>query len=312
MKKSVEKQFTAFNDAGDATYSVYQAFQLDSDEALYGLGQLQNGKMSQRGQVKNLVQGNVEDVSPFIQSTKGYGLFWDNYSPTVFTDNEKETSFRSEVGDCMDYYFMYGADADGVVAQIRYLTGEVPMFPLWTYGYWQSKERYKSQEETVGVVRKYRELGVPLDGIIQDWQYWGHNYLWNAMDFQNPLFNNPKKMIDDVHAMNAHMAISIWSSFGPATKPYRELADKGLLYDFRTWPASGTEGWPPDMEYPSGVRVYDAYSPEARDIYWKYLNEGIFKLGMDAWWMDSTEPDHLDFKPKIWTRRPTWVFPQST
>ena len=286
-EKSVEKQFTAFNDAGDATYSVYQAFQLDSDEALYGLGQLQNGKMSQRGQVKNLVQGNVEDVSPFIQSTKGYGLFWDNYSPTVFTDNEKETSFRSEVGDCMDYYFMYGGDADGVIAQMRYLTGEVPMFPLWTYGYWQSKERYKSQEETVGVVRKYRELGVPLDGIIQDWQYWGHNYLWNAMDFQNPLFNNPKKMIDDVHAMNAHMAISIWSSFGPATKPYRELADKGLLYDFRTWPASGTEGWPPDMEYPSGVRVYDAYSPEARDIYWKYLNEGIFKLGMDAWWMLS-------------------------
>ena len=97
--------------------------------------------MSQRGQVKNLVQGNVEDVSPFIQSTKGYGLFWDNYSPTVFTDNEIETSFRSEVGDCMDYYFMYGGDADGVIAQMRYLTGEVPMFPLWTYGYWQSKER---------------------------------------------------------------------------------------------------------------------------------------------------------------------------
>ena len=91
------------------------------------------------------------------------------------------------------------------------------MFPLWTYGYWQSKERYKSQEEVVDVVRKYRELGIPLDGIIQDWQYWGHNYLWNAMDFQNPTFNNPQKMMEDVHAMNAHMAISIWSSFGPMT-----------------------------------------------------------------------------------------------
>ena len=297
-EKPVEKPFVPFDDAGDATYNVYQAFKLDADEAIYGLGQLQNGKMSQRGVRKNMIQGNVEDVSPFFQSTKGYGLYWDNYSPTLFTDNEEETSFRSDVGDCMDYYFMYGGDADGVVAQVRYLTGEVPMFPLWTYGYWQSKERYKSQEETVGVVRKYRELGVPLDGIIQDWQYWGHNYLWNAMDFQNPLFNNPQKMIDDVHAMNAHMAISIWSSFGPATKPYRELASKGLLYDFKTWPAAGTESWPPDPEYPSGVRVYDAYSPEARDIYWKYLNEGIFKLGMDAWWMDSTEPDHLDFKPE--------------
>ena len=237
-------------------------------------------------------------MSPFFQSTKGYGVFWDNYSPTLFTDNEVETSFRSEVGDCVDYYFMYGKNADGVIAQVRNLTGQAPMFPLWTYGYWQSKERYKSQEEVVDVVRKYRELGIPLDGIIQDWQYWGHNYLWNTMDFQNPTFNNPQKMMEDVHAMNAHMAISIWSSFGPMTKPYRELDKKGMLFNFTTWPQSGLESWPPNMEYPSGVRVYDAYNPEARDIYWKYLNDGIFKLGMDAWWMDSTEPDHLDWKPE--------------
>ena len=291
-------QFIDFDDAGTKTYQVYQPFILDKEEAIYGLGQLQNGKMIQRNMTKNLVQGNVEDVSPFFQSTKGYGVFWDNYSPTLFTDNEVETSFRSEVGDCVDYYFMYGKNADGVIAQVRSLTGQAPMFPLWTYGYWQSKERYKSQEEVVDVVRKYRELGVPLDGIIQDWQYWGHNYLWNAMDFQNPTFNNPQKMIEDVHAMNAHMAISIWSSFGPMTKPYRELDKKGMLFNFTTWPQSGLESWPPNMEYPSGVRVYDAYNPEARDIYWQYLNDGIFKLGMDAWWMDSTEPDHLDWKPE--------------
>ena len=291
-------QFIDFDDAGTKTYQVYQPFVLDKEEAIYGLGQLQNGKMIQRNMTKNLIQGNVEDVSPFFQSTKGYGVFWDNYSPTLFTDNEVETSFRSEVGDCVDYYFMYGKNADGVIAQVRSLTGQAPMFPLWTYGYWQSKERYKSQKEVVDVVRKYRELGIPLDGIIQDWQYWGHNYLWNAMDFQNPTFNNPQKMIEDVHAMNAHMAISIWSSFGPMTKPYRELDKKGMLFNFTTWPQSGLESWPPNMEYPSGVRVYDAYNPEARDIYWKYLNDGIFKLGMDAWWMDSTEPDHLDWKPE--------------
>ena len=291
-------QFIDFDDAGTKTYQVYQPFILDKEEAIYGLGQLQNGKMIQRNMTKNLIQGNVEDVSPFFQSTKGYGVFWDNYSPTLFTDNEVETSFRSEVGDCVDYYFMYGKNADGVIAQVRSLTGQAPMFPLWTYGYWQSKERYKSQKEVVDVVRKYRELGIPLDGIIQDWQYWGHNYLWNAMDFQNPTFNNPQKMIEDVHAMNAHMAISNWSSFGPMTKPYRELDKKGMLFNFTTWPQSGLESWSPNMEYPSGVRVYDAYNPEARDIYWKYLNDGIFKLGMDAWWMDSTEPDHLDWKPE--------------
>lgn len=278
-------------------YRVSQAFRLDKDEAIYGLGQLQTGKMSQRDQQKYLIQSNLEDSSPFFQSINGYGLYLDNYSPVTFTDNADGTRFDFEVGSCVDYYFMYGGTADGVVARVRELTGQVPMFPLWTYGFWQSKERYKSQDETVGVVRKYRELGVPLDGIIQDWQYWGNNYLWNAMEFLNTAFPNPQKMLDEVHSMNAHMAISIWQSFGPNTKPYRELAAKGLLYDFKTWPPSGTEGWPPNPDYPSGVKVYDAYSPEARDIYWKYLDAGIFKYGMDAWWMDSTDPDHLDAVP---------------
>lgn len=297
------KAFTAVSDAGHPTYAVYQGFTTDKEEGLYGLGQLQNGQMMQRGMTKHLVQGNVEDVSPFFQSTKGYGLFWDNYSGTTYTDNEQETSFRSEVGDCIDYYFMYGGSADGVIAQVRTLTGDVPMMPLWSYGFMQSKERYKSQEETVGVVKKYRELGIPLDCIIQDWQYWGHNYLWNAMDFQNPTFSRPKDMIDEVHALNARMMISIWSSFGPATKPYRALDKEGLLFDIETWPQSGVDGWPPNLEYPSGVRVYDAYSPKARDIYWEHLNKGIFQLGMDGWWMDSTEPDHFNHKTSDFDRQ---------
>src|SRR5690606_15981992 len=193
---------------------------------------------------------------------------------------------------------MYGGNADGVIACMRDLTGQVPMFPLWTFGYWQSRERYKSQDETVGVVEKYRELGVPLDGIIQDWQYWGDNYHWNAMEFLNPQFPNPQKFVDDVHKLNAHMIISIWSSFGPKTKQYKELKDKGMLMDFATWPLSGKDVWPPDMDYPSGVVVYDPYNPEARDIYWKYLNNNLFSLGIDGWWMDSTEPDHMNAKPE--------------
>ncbi len=162
-----------------------------------------------------MIQGNTDDYVPFFLSAKGYGLFWDNYSPTIFEDNPESTSFKSEAGDGIDYYFMFGENADGVIACMRDLTGQVPMFPLWTYGYWQSKERYKSQDELVNVVKKYRELGVPLDGIIQDWQYWGNNYLWNAMDFLNPEFYDPQKMVNNVHNMNAHMIISIWNSFRP-------------------------------------------------------------------------------------------------
>ena len=289
--------FTDFNDAGTKTYTVFQSFLLDKDESIYGLGEQQQGKMVQRNIKLNMIQGNTDDYVPFFVSVKGYGLYWDNYSPTLFVDTPDETSFKSDVGDCMDYYFMYGANADGVIARMRDLTGQVPMFPLWTFGYFQSKQRYKTQDEVVSVVKKYRDLGVPFDGIIQDWQYWGNNYLWNAMEFLNVEYPNPKKMIDDVHNLNAHMLISVWNSFGPMTKQYKELDKIGALMNFQTWPQSGSEKWPPNREYPSGVKVYDPFNPEARDIYWKYLNKGIFALGMDGWWMDSSEPDHLDFVP---------------
>jgi len=289
--------FADFNDVGSKTYTVTQSFVLDKEEAIYGFGQQQEGKMIQRNIKLNMIQGNEDDYVPFFVSTKGYGLFWDNYSPTIFEDKPESTTFKSDVGDCIDYYFMYGGNADGVIAQMRNLTGQAPMMPLWTFGYWQSRERYKGQDELVDVVKKYRNLNVPLDGIIQDWQYWGNNYLWNSMEFLNLEFYDPKKMISDVHRMNAHMIISIWASFGPQTKQYRDLEKMGGLMDFKTWPQSGSEKWPPNLDYPSGVRVYDAYNPAARDLFWNYLNKGIFSLGMDGWWMDSTEPDHHEFKP---------------
>ena len=296
-EKAAGVAFTDFNEAGVKTYSICQSFVLDKDEAIYGLGQQQKGKMNKRNDTLHMIQGNTDDYIPFFVSVKGYGLFWDNYSPTLFVDNADSTSFKSDVGYCIDYYFMFGGNADGVISQMRSLTGQVPMFPLWTFGYFQSKERYKGQDELIEVVKRYRELGVPLDGIIQDWQYWGNNYLWNAMDFLNVDFYNPQKMVNDVHKLNAHMLISIWNSFGPKTKQYKELDKIGALMDFQTWPLSGSQKWPPRMDYPSGVRVYDPFNPEARDIYWKYLNEGIFSLGMDGWWMDSSEPDHLNAKP---------------
>jgi alpha-D-xyloside xylohydrolase len=288
--------FTDFNDAGSKTYTINQLFTLDKEESIYGLGQQQRGKLSLRNARINMVQGNTDDYVPFLVSAKGYGLFWDNYSPTVFEDKPEVTSFKSNVGDCIDYYFMLGGNIDGSIAGMRELTGQAPMFPLWTFGYWQSKERYKSQNELVGVVKKYREIGVPLDGIIQDWQYWGNNYLWNSMEFLNSEFPNPKKMVEDIHNMNAHLIISIWSSFGPQTKQYREMKPKGMLLNFGTWPLSGLDTWPPNRDYPSGVEPYDPYNPEARDIYWKYLNKGLFSLGIDGWWMDSSEPDHMNFK----------------
>ena len=277
-------------------FEVSQTFQLDKDEAIYGLGTIQNGKMNRRGEKKRMEQSNLEDFQNVLQSIKGWGLYWENYSPTLFEDNANGMTFTSEAGQGIDYYFMYGGSADGVIAQMRYLSGDVPMFPLWTYGYWQSKERYKTARETEGIVDQYRTLNVPLDGIIQDWQYWGSNYLWNAMDFLAEDFSNGKQMIQNVHQKHAHFMISIWASFGPMTQQFRELNEKGLLLPIETWPQSGiSHVWPPIMKYPSGVKVYDAFSPVARDIYWKYLKT-LYDYGTDAWWMDSTDPDF--FNPK--------------
>ena len=271
-----------------------QTFTLDKDEAIYGLGTIQNGKMNRRGEKKRMEQSNLEDFQNVLQSIKGYGIYWENYSPTLFEDNAEGMTFDAEVGNGVDYYFMYGKNADGVIAQMRYLSGDVPMFPLWTYDFWQSKERYKSAAETEGIVDQYRALNVPLDGIIQDWQYWGSNYLWNAMDFLAEDFSNGKQMIQNVHRKHAHFMISIWASFGPMTQQYRELNEKGLLMPFETWPQSGISHiWPPVMKYPSGVKVYDAFHPEARAIYWKYLKT-LYDYGTDAWWMDSTDPDFFN------------------
>ena len=297
-KALLKEKATTFEPRTEGTdkgrFIVTQTYQLDKNEPIYGLGTVQDGRLNRRNLSKHVEQSNLEDFQNVIQSVKGWGIYWDSYSRAHFEDNANGMTFRAEVGDCSDYYFLYGKNADGVNTCMRQLSGDVPMFPLWTFGYWQCRERYKSSKELMEVVDNYRRLQVPLDGIIQDWQYWGSNYLWNAMDFLSDQFTDGKQMIDFVHKNNAHIMISIWASFGPMTQQYRKLDEKGLLFNFQTWPQSGLSHiWPPRMDYPSGVRVYDAYSPVARQIYWDHLKT-LFDYGIDAWWMDSTDPDFFD------------------
>ena len=137
-------------------------------------------------------------------------------------------------------------------------------------------------------MKKYRALRVPLDNIVQDWQYWGtDNHYWNSTEFGNPNFPHPQAMVDAVHALNAHLMISVWPSFGDKTAIFKDLNQAGLLYDFKNWPTDG------------GVRVYDAFSPKARDILWGYMDKNLFSLGMDAWWLDASEPEQFDREGKM-------------
>lgn len=273
------------DDAGAPSFEVSQTFLLDDTEAIYGLGQHQGGGLNMRGKELTLQNVNTEIAIPLIHSSKGYALFWDNTSTTEFRDCPDGMTLSSQVGDLTDYYLIYGGNADGVISGIRRLTGESPMFPLWSYGFHQSRERYTSQDELISVVDKYRSLGVPLDGIIQDWQYWGtDNHYWNAVEFLNPRYSDPEGMIDAIHDRNAHILISVWPSFGPETGIFKDLDSKGLLMAHETYP----QGY--------GVRNYDPFDKRAREIYWSWMKRNMFDIGMDGWWLDATEPEHSPVK----------------
>ena len=278
-EKEFPSTFTETKDGIFDSYSISNHFKLDPDEYIFGMGQIQNGTLNQRGQTHFLEQSNMKVCIPYFQSSKNYSLFWDNYSSTTFSDNNVSTSFTS-VGTEIDYYVMVGDNSDEVLSLMRYLTGTSPMPALWNFGLYQSKQRYCSANEVMEVVKKYRSLKVPLDCIVQDWQYWGGNEQWNAMEFLNPSFSNYQEMIDYVHANNTKLMISVWANFAPATAPFKELEANNMLMSAYSFP------------WGCGVQPYDVYSKGARDIYWKHLYNGLASKGIDAYWLDCTEPDY--------------------
>ncbi|MGI6242066.1 MAG: glycoside hydrolase family 31 protein [Prevotella sp.] len=311
LLKATTNSLTPCSNAVDAgKFKVSQTFRLDLDEAIYGLGQLRDTAMNQRNRHVKIWNYNTYISIPYFTSEKGYGLYWDNAGRSTFNDNDRGTTFTSEVAPYIDYYFMYkDGTQDGVISCIRDLTGRATMFPLWTMGFWQCRERYKTSDELASVLDRYRELQIPLDGIVQDWQYWGCDSNWNAMKFMNPYYINkvgdkdwakylpgdmknlpiqkqprlksPEEMVNYVHDNNAHLMITIWASFGPWTKQFQELKAIKALYPFDTYPRN------------HGALAYDVFNPKARQIYWNHLTH-LYNMGLDAWWTDSTEPEQYE------------------
>jgi alpha-D-xyloside xylohydrolase len=263
--------------------SIETRFKLKPGEGIYGLGTHQSGVMNYRGHTVKLVQANTQSAIPFLVSTEGYGILWDNYSKTIFTDTDEACTIWSEVADCIDYHFIHGGSMDGAIAGYRELTGAAPLYGKWAYGYWQSKEHYEDREEVLKVAAEYRKRGIPIDGIVQDWDYWDGRDNWNQLFFYDKLFPRPTEMIEILHRQHFHFMISIWCGFGPKTPVYREMEQRGFLYP--------TVGW-------AGFKYFDPYNPAATDLYWKYVKEGLFSHGVDGWWMDSTEPDIVNAQTK--------------
>jgi alpha-D-xyloside xylohydrolase len=264
---------------GENTYhSERFANMWDTQEAFYGMGQHQAGVFNYRGESVDISQDNTNISIPLVLSSNGYGIFWNNGSRSRFNNRFVHAFYMSsEVADSIDYYFLFGPDFDRIIAEYRDLTGPAPLFGKWAYGYWQCKNRYDSQQELQNIARKYRDLHIPLDNIVQDW-FW-----WKIMG--EPVFNanypDPKGMVDTLHKDHVHLMISVWPYFRPGSPVY-DYMDKQGYFIARTKVQSF---------HPPGQALYDAFNPEARKYYWKLMDDALFKIGVDAWWLDTTEPE---------------------
>ena len=212
-------------------------------------------------------------------------------------EEKKQLSIWSEMSPDMDYYFIAGENLDEVISGYRTLTGKASVYPKWALGFWQSRERYQSSEDIESNLKKFRDLHIPVDNIVQDWNYWPLDS-WGSHEFEKSRYPNPQAMLDSVHAMNGRFMISVWPKFYDTVKNYKELDAKGWMYhqaikdDIHDW--LGFRG-----------SFYDAYDAGARKMFWRQMDEKLYskyKFGIDAWWMDASEPNVRDCTP-MWYRK---------
>ena len=194
----------------------------------------------------------------------------------------------SEMTKQMDWYFIAGDDMDEVISGYRTLTGKAPVMPKWAMGYWQSRERYKTSTEMIEALQGFRQRNIPIDNIVMDWSHWEEDE-WGSHEFDPTRFPDPKAMVDSIHDLGGRMMISVWPKFYVETEHYKEFNDKGWMYNKAN--EDGVRDWI-GQGYLYGF--YDAYAPGARELFWQQMYEHYYPLGIDAWWMDASEPNIRD------------------
>ncbi len=244
-------------------------FQWKENEAVHGLGQGEEGIYDYRGHRQFLYQHNMRIPMPFFLSTEGYGILFDCGSLMTFNDDENGSYIFLDTVDQLDYYFIAGDTLDGIIDGYRFLTGKASMLPRWAFGYVQSKEAYTTGKEMEDVVSRYRELGIPLDCIVQDWNTWRPEH-WGEKQVDPERYPDLKGTMQRIHDQHVHTMVSVWPNMNSCTDDYGEFMEKGCLLN--------------------DLATYDAFSEEGRKIYWDQANRGLFSQGFDAWWCDSTEP----------------------
>lgn len=250
-------------------YRARVYFEWEEEERIYGLGQAEEGIYNYRGHNQYLYQHNMRIPMPVFVSDRGYGVLFDCCSLMTFCDEWKDSYLFLDTVEQVDTYFLGGENMDGIIRDLRYLTGKAQMLPKWAYGYVQSKEQYYSARELTDVVRRYRDAGVPLDCVVQDWNSWEPGQ-WGNKVLDPERYGDMEECAEEIRAMNAHTMISIWPNIAPGSKNHTEFLEAGYLLNDRS--------------------TYNAFDETARELYWKQIKEGKFDQYFDSWWCDSTEP----------------------
>jgi len=256
--------------SASSLFHIEDRFSPDATEALYGLGQHQSGMFNYRGSVVELGQNNTDIAIPLLVSSKGYAVLW-NTASFGYVDNRfpLELNLEAMAVPQIDYYILYGPQLDNIIHEYRSMTGHVPLFPQWAYGFFQSKDRYKTQSEILSVAAEYRSRHIPIDAIVQDW-FW-----WKQGGKGDPIFNagytDIPGELKTLHDEHIHAMISAWAMMDSTAGNYKEMVQKG--FDVR------------------GAQIYDPTNPAAQDFFWNQFVGKLFAQGWDAFWLDSSEPE---------------------
>ncbi len=286
------KSVTAATVQGTSTNKVQTVFNSPAGEGLFGLGQHPDNAMNYKGgTVNNMVNSNGSIQIPMLVSSKGYGIFWDNYSSTSFAGNVSSNtkySFTSQAGEGVDYYFFYGPGIDQVIAGYRAATGAAPLFAKWAYGLFQSKDHYSTQTEFLNVVSSYRNAKIPVDVVVQDWDYWG-SYSWGSHIMDPKNYPNPATLVSTMHAANIHGMISIWPEYQYLANPPAAVDGENDQDNYNALKAMSALY--PNPSNGSNHYFYDTFNAAARTLVYQQMYDRLIgKYGWDAIWADNDEP----------------------
>jgi alpha-D-xyloside xylohydrolase len=273
---------------GNGHYRIEQRFKAYEGEKLYGLGQHLHGRFDQKGLVMDLVQRTSEVSVPFMVSSRGYGFLWNSPAVGRVELAANATRWVADSARQVDYWVTTGDNPADILSQYADATGHSPELPSWASGFWQSKLRYRTQDELLAVAREYHRRGVSLAVIVCDFFHWEHLGDWS---FYSADWPDPAAMVAELESMGTKLMVSVWPSLSPLSANYEPMLERGLLISSEqsapvhaTWPERGLSSW-------IGVAFYDPTNPAARDYIWEQVEENYYRLGVRVFWLDACEPE---------------------